>query len=171
MTVNFAESGHPIFQANSPLGRGELKSKGGGKKTLHYIGSEENVELILRAIISVNQLSIYGALGGLCNELHPDYAECEICESLVIPTEITNTNTTSQSSQSALGNLLQDNFKNVAELLENQKLSKLCKDTGFLKKIEKGQLFITKKKDLRLCRQRVENTHDTRSRNLETSGP
>ena len=30
-----------------------MKSKGGGgKKTIHYNGSEENVELILRTIIS-----------------------------------------------------------------------------------------------------------------------
>ena len=80
MTVNFAESGHPMFQATSFLGRGELKSKGGGKKTIHYNGSEENVELILRTISSVNQLSINGAAADLCNELGPDYAESEICE-------------------------------------------------------------------------------------------
>ena len=35
--TNFAESGHPIFQVTSPLGRGELKSKGGGKKTIHSL--------------------------------------------------------------------------------------------------------------------------------------
>ena len=44
MMINFAESGHPIFQASSPLERGVLKSKGGGKKTIHYNGSEETVE-------------------------------------------------------------------------------------------------------------------------------
>ena len=58
MMLNFAESGHPVFRATSPLGRGELKSKGGGKKTIHYNGSEENVELIPRTIISANELSI-----------------------------------------------------------------------------------------------------------------
>ena len=126
--INFAETGHPIFQATSPSGRGEMKSKGGGKKTIHYNGSEENVELILRTIISANQFSIYGAVADLCNDLDPDYAESEIC-----------TNTTSQSSQSAQGNLLQDCFKKFAELPEDQKLSRLCKDAGSLKKIEKGQ--------------------------------
>ena len=72
MTVNLAESGHPIFQATSPLGRGELKSKGGGMKTIHNNGSEENVELILRTLISVNQLSIYKPVADLCSELEPD---------------------------------------------------------------------------------------------------
>ena len=62
MMLNFAESGHPVFRATSPLGRGELKSKFGGKKTIHYNGSEETVELILRTVISVNQLSIHGAV-------------------------------------------------------------------------------------------------------------
>ena len=31
MMVTFAESGHPVFRATSPLSRGQLKSKGGGK--------------------------------------------------------------------------------------------------------------------------------------------
>ena len=48
MMLNFTESGHPVFRATSALERGEFKkSKGGGKKTIHYNGSEETVELIL----------------------------------------------------------------------------------------------------------------------------
>ena len=35
MMLNFAESGHPVFRATSALGRGELLSKGGEKKTIH----------------------------------------------------------------------------------------------------------------------------------------
>ena len=52
----------------------------------------------------------------------------EICESLVIPTENANTNTTSQSSQSAQGHLSQDYFKKIAEFPEDKKLSELCRD-------------------------------------------
>ena len=89
-------------------------------------------------MISVNEISIYGAVADLCNELDPDYAESEICESLVITTESTKDNTTSQSSTSlAQGNLLQDYFKKLAELPEDQNLSKLCNDAVFNKKIEK----------------------------------
>ena len=69
MMINFAECGHPIFQATSPLGSGELKNKSGGKKTIHHNGSYENVELILRTIISANQLSIYRAVADLCKEI------------------------------------------------------------------------------------------------------
>ena len=66
MMLNFAESGQPIFRATSALERGELRSKGKGKKSIHFNGSEENIELILRTIISVNHLSVYGAVADLC---------------------------------------------------------------------------------------------------------
>ena len=35
------ESGHPIFRASSAFKRGELRSKGHGKKSIHFNGSEE----------------------------------------------------------------------------------------------------------------------------------
>ena len=43
MMINVAESGHPKFRVTSPLERGELKSKSGGKKTIHHNRSEETV--------------------------------------------------------------------------------------------------------------------------------
>ena len=161
LMINFAESGHPFFQATCPLERGELKSKGGGKKTIHNNGSEETVELILRTVICVNQFSIHGEVAYLCNELDPDYAESVICESLVIPTESANANATSQSlTSSAQGNLLQYYFEKFAELPEDQKLSKFSKGVGFSKKIEKGQFFIT-----------IEEGSEIMQRNLTTSRP
>ena len=59
---------NPTFRATSALERGELRSKAKGKKSIHFRGSEENIELILRTIISVNQLSIHGAVADLCVE-------------------------------------------------------------------------------------------------------
>ena len=120
------------------------RTPGDGEKSSHYNGSEETVDLILRTVISVNQLSFYEAVADLCNELDPDHAENEICESVVIPTESANVKITSQSStSSAQGDLLQEYEQKFAELLDDQKLSKLCKDAGFLKEIGKGQFFIT----------------------------
>ena len=57
MMINFAESGHPVFRASNALERGELKSKGKGVKSIHFNGSDETIGLILRKVISVNQLS------------------------------------------------------------------------------------------------------------------
>ena len=50
MLLKFAESGHPTFRATTPLSRGRLKSKGKGK------------------VISVDQLSVYGAVAAICEE-------------------------------------------------------------------------------------------------------
>ena len=35
MMLEFGESRHPVFRATSPLSRGQLKSKGGGKLSIH----------------------------------------------------------------------------------------------------------------------------------------
>ena len=45
-----------------------LKSKGGGKLSIHFCADGDTVETVLRTIISVNQLSIYGAVSDLCEE-------------------------------------------------------------------------------------------------------
>ena len=68
MMIKFAESGHPVFSAASPLSRGTLKSKGGGKLSIHFCADEGTIETVFRTIISVNQLSIYGAVSELCEE-------------------------------------------------------------------------------------------------------
>ena len=60
MMLTFAESGHPIFSATSPLSRGRLKSKGGGKLSIHYCADLETIETIFRITVSANQLSLYG---------------------------------------------------------------------------------------------------------------
>ena len=58
MMLNFAESRHPIFRATSSLERGEFRSKEKENMSIHFNGSEENIELILRTVISANQLSV-----------------------------------------------------------------------------------------------------------------
>ena len=37
MMLTLAETGHPVFRATSPLSRGRLKSKGGGKLSIYTI--------------------------------------------------------------------------------------------------------------------------------------
>ena len=55
MMVTFRESGHPVFRSTSPLSRGVLKSKGGGKLSIHFCADEGTIETALRTIVSVNQ--------------------------------------------------------------------------------------------------------------------
>ena len=68
MMLEFAECGHPIFRATSPLSRGRLKSKGHGKLSIHYAADLETIETIFRIIVSANQLSLYGVIAEICEE-------------------------------------------------------------------------------------------------------
>ena len=68
MLLAFAESGHPTFRATTPLSRGVLKSKGHGKLSIYFTADNPTIETIFRIIISVNQLSIYGAVAAICKE-------------------------------------------------------------------------------------------------------
>ena len=56
----------PLHQS---LERGQLRSKEGGKTTIHFNGSTENIELLLQMVISVNQLSLYRAVADMIAEL------------------------------------------------------------------------------------------------------
>ena len=68
MMLKFGESGHQVFRATSPLSRGQLKSKGGGKLSIHYCADLETIETVCRTITSVHQLSLYGAVTEMCEE-------------------------------------------------------------------------------------------------------
>ena len=46
MMVTLAESGHPVFRATSPLSRGVLKSKGGGKWSIHDCADQETITTV-----------------------------------------------------------------------------------------------------------------------------
>ena len=45
MLIEFAESGCPIFRATTPLSRGQLKSKGHGKLSIHFAADQEKLRL------------------------------------------------------------------------------------------------------------------------------
>ena len=46
MLLEFAESGCTIFRATTPLSRGNLKSKGHGKLSIHFAADQETIETI-----------------------------------------------------------------------------------------------------------------------------
>ena len=77
MLLEFAESGCPIFRAATPLTRGQLKSKGHGKLSIHYCADQATIETIFRRIVSANQLSLHGAVANMCEEFetHQDRSE------------------------------------------------------------------------------------------------
>ena len=110
--VNFSESGHPIFRASSGFETGEVRSKERCKKSKQFNGCNENIELLLRTVIYVNQLSVHGALADPCNELSegvrasekPDASDH--LETMEIPAGPSNAETPTNAQQQ--GNLVQE---------------------------------------------------------------
>ena len=117
MMLNFAESGHPVFCASSTLERAALQSKGKGVKSINFKGSDVTIELILRTVISVNQLHVCGTVTDLCRELVRNSrgtekpAANENLESIVKPTEFPTANRISQTDTEVQGNLLRNTSK------------------------------------------------------------
>ena len=73
MMIRFTESGYPVFRATSPVSRGTLKSKGGGKLSIHCCADGDTTETVFRTIVSVYQPNIYGAVSDVCEE----YSTCQ----------------------------------------------------------------------------------------------
>ena len=148
MLLEFAESGHPTFRATTPLSRGILKSKGHGKLSIHFAADELTIETIFRFIISVNQLSIYGAVVALCEEFenHQDGSgEPEILmgQSIVlgeIKAEVHLQNENPLNHQI----LWQQYIERIESLSPESKVSRFCMEAGFMRIVEVGQYFMTK---------------------------
>ena len=68
MLLEFAESTCPIFRARTPLSRGQPKSNGHRKLSIHIAAKLETVETIFLIIVSASQLSLYGAVANMCEE-------------------------------------------------------------------------------------------------------
>ena len=149
MMIKFGESGHPIFRATSPLSRGTLKIKEGGKLSIHFCADGDAIETVFRTIISVNQLSIYGAVSDVCEE----YSACqtrtgrhvlaEQSDPLLAPTDLLMTTLTPSIEILAQENVLQKYKERVERLPQQDRVIKICTDAGFLKTVEVGQYFMT----------------------------
>ena len=148
MLLEFAESGHPTFRATTPLSRGFLKSKGHGKLSIHFAADELTIETIFRIIISVKQLSIYGAVAALCEEFenHQDgTGEPEILmgQSIVlgeIKAEVPLQNENPLNHQIPW----QQYIERIESLSTEGKVSRFCMEAGFMRIVEVGQYFMTK---------------------------
>ena len=148
MMIEFAESGCPIFRATTPLSRGQLKSKGHGKLSIHFAAVQETIETIFRIIVSANQLSLYGAVAEMCEEfetLHDRSGRLGAVMEQSIVLSAIKTEVSLESDDPAYQNFLLQQYEERTEKLSQQdKLSKFCIDAGFLNVDESGQHFMTK---------------------------
>ena len=127
-----------------------LKSKSGGKLSVHYCADPGTIETVFRTNLSVNQLSIYGAVADMCEE-------CDSCHDrtgrlvvegqsnpLFVPsvmkTHILLTDHPAQPQE----DLLQKYKERIEKLSQQDRVSEFCTDAGFLTTVEVGQYFMTK---------------------------
>ena len=88
------------------------------KLSVHFCGDDKTVEVVLRTIMSLNQLSIYGAIADMCDELACRISDCsertwklvaqDSSAATVIPAEWMSTNKSPRTDENVQGNLLQN---------------------------------------------------------------
>ena len=120
------------------------------KLSIHFCADGETIETVFRTILSVNQLSIYGAVSDMCEE-------CDTCHDrtgrpvvarqsnpLFVPsvmkTHIPFTDDPAQPEE----DLLQRYQEQIEKLSQQDRVIKFCTDAGFLTTVEVGQYFMTK---------------------------
>ena len=148
MLLEFAESGHPTFRATTPLSRCQLKSKGRGKLSIHFAADDFTIETIFRIVLSVNQLSVYGAVAALCEEFesHQDGSgEPKILMGQSIVLGEIKAEVPSQNEDSMNGQIIwQQYIQQIESLSPESKVSRFCKEAGFMRVVEVGQYLVTK---------------------------
>ena len=149
MMLEFGESRHPV-RAASPLSRGHLKSEGGGKLSIHFAAEQETIETVFRAIVSVNQLSLYAAVAEMCEkyETFHDRTEQPVVggqsSSSLVPSVIKTEMLWDCDDRARKDPLLQQYRVRIEKFSQQDRLSKFCLDAGFLNVVEVGQYFMTK---------------------------
>ena len=111
------------------------------------------IETVLRTIISVNQISIYGAVSDVCEE----HSNCQTKKERSVLTG--QSDPLFESAKllimpprpsieiPAQENFLQKCKERVERLPQQDRVTKICTDAVFLKTVEVGQYFMTKHTD------------------------
>ena len=110
----------------------------------------KRLKLLSRTIISVNQLSIYGAVSDLCEE----NKSCHVrtgrlvlvgqSDPLFVPKSSLMKTPTPSSDDAAQEDLLPKYQERVERLSQQNCVIKFCTDAGFLTTVDVGQCFMTK---------------------------
>ena len=118
-----------------------------GKLSIHFAADQELIETIFRIIVSANQFSLYGAVAETCEEYESFHERTVVMgqSSSSIVFSAIKTEVTLDSDDPANQNfLLQQYEERIEKVSQQDKLSKVCMDAGFLSVVENGQYFMTK---------------------------
>ena len=151
MMIKISETGHPVFRATSALSRGTLKSRGDGKLSIHFCADEGTIETVSRTMISVNQLSVSTEQSQiLCDEYRTHQARtvrpvlAGQSDPLFAPTSLLMTTPTPSTKVPAQEDLTHKYREQVERLSQQNRVIKICTDSGFLSTVEVGQYLMTK---------------------------
>ena len=132
------------------MSRGQLKSKGHGKLSIHFAATQETIETVFRKIGSANQLSLYGAVAEMCEECesYHDRTGRPVVggqsSSSFVPSVIKTNMPLNDDHHAHKDLLLRKCREQIEQLSQQDRLSKFCTDAGFLNVVEIGQYFMTK---------------------------
>ena len=123
------------------------------RKRKHVYTCQWPSKWFIRTIISVNQLSIFGTVAEMCEEVAWEISICSEgtgrpvapndSETMVMPTELSTTDPTPPTDERVQGDLLLDYEQKFANLPVHLKLTKLCSNAGLANTVQKGQYFTT----------------------------
>ena len=115
--------------------------------SIHFSADQDTVDTIFRMILSVNQLSVYGAVAAVCDEYEgqPDNTgESVILEGQSIVLREVKAEALAREEPEDSNILLQKYFQQLKLLSPENRLGKFWKEAGFLSVVEVGQYFVTR---------------------------
>ena len=146
MLLKFAESGHPIFRSTTPLSRGKLKSKGKGKVSIHFSADQDTVDKFIALFflsissVSTEQWQLY-AMNMKATKIARGKPVILVGQSVVlgeIKAEVPVHDEEPRDDQI----ILQQYVQQIESLSPENRLSKFCKEAGFMRVVEVGQYFV-----------------------------
>ena len=113
------------------------RAKGEEKLSIHFAADQDTIDTIYRIILSVNQLSVYGAVAAICEEFegHQDRSgepEIMMGQTIVlgeVKAEALLHNENPMNDQI----IWQQYIQQVESLSSENKVSKFCKEAGFMR--------------------------------------
>ena len=115
--------------------------------SIHFSAEPDTIDTIYRIILSANQLSIYGAVAAICDEFlgQPDNTgEPVVLEGQSIVLGEVKAEVPAQEEPEDSNIALRKYFQQVQRLSPEDRLSKFCKEAGFMSVVEVGQYFVTR---------------------------
>ena len=116
--------------------------------SIHFTADQDTVDTIYRIILSVNQLSVYGAVAAVCEEFedHQDRTGQPVIlvGQLIVLGEVKAEVLVHDEDPRNDQIIWQHYIQQVESLSPENKLSKFCKEAGFMRVVEVGQYFVTK---------------------------